>query len=301
MSFNARTVRGEQQVRAATLGQIPGSFDPALAGGYPILRPLRTIVLPKQSSQGSGFLSKMAQVEADRPLILWPLAATSANGVAANVNGPRVQNWIYAIPCDLKDPGDGQWPSATYRPVITSTNSGVLYLPAGGRYWLYYPDTTTITMLVIDANDPVLAQWYLNRPGNHTFSIHAKDLRVACSAEVLFSSLQAVLPGILGGNRDRKALWIQNTHPTARLRIAFGSAANGEYTLIDAGHPENFEGKGLILQPYEIFKASGDDLFLDTVYAAPDVMGTWTYNSGTDEYDVTTPAENIQVAVWESI
>jgi len=302
--------RGELPSQAQNVGLYPGTLQQELAGRYPRVQGLRIFKTSRQSSQGAGFPQNSQKITIDRPTILYPLGATTGNSGANNVVASTIQNWVYAIPAERNDPGAGHWDTTKYRAALISVNAGVLYLPNAGDYYIYYPDTAAEFFLVIDASDPVQAYRYLNEPGNHTFTIHANDRTVLYSEAVTLTT-KAGVPGFLetlaansvglGGNRNRKCAWIQNTG-TTNIRLGFGTSSVPTYTEQDPPAEDVvIVARGIRLAPDEIFEVNSTNIFLDGIFVVPEEGGVWLYNAVDDNYDVVTPAEDITFAVWESI
>ena len=296
--------QGEIPVAPNRLGRDSKAFDARLQGHYPRNLPLRIIRLAKSNATDDAAFPATAQLfEFDRPVILWPMANTAAAaGGTSSVSAPTIQNWVYAIPVTKNDPGDGRYTHGVgtgYRPVITSTNSGVLYLQNGGRWYIYYPENVAKEFLVIDASDPVTAWWYLSRPGNHTFSVHKTDETHLFPTG--FYSATGWPFYAIPGNRDRKAVWIQNLG-TTNMRISFGSAAVPSHSLIEEDMSTTVvTARGIRVVPDAIFHAAGDDLFLDDIYVVPEDGGIWTYSAVDDDYTVTTPGDDLVFTAWETI
>ncbi len=266
---------GDQQAFDARQGR-PTTFDRAQLG-RPKMNPIEIFKIYGLSTTvgaGQQFVGVMQMKEFDRPVIIWPCPRKTING-ASQVLQPIVANWLYAVPVENVDPGAGAWPTTHWRAAIQSTNSGVLYLPAG-KYYLYYPDTTGsgatfrggVDVMAIDGSDPVLALWYLSRPGAHVATVHPNQLAVP----------PAVQTTILSGNRDRKACWIQNV--TGDFNFGAVPVAPGGAVRLTFATPVNVN-RGIRLPPiyadggqHMPLKLAGSDLFLDDIYAISEDAAT---------------------------
>lgn len=213
-----------------------------LRGKYPEQQPLSTLTL---TATHAPFPSAAQKFRFDRPVILWPLANSS--------NSNTVSNFVFACPSLMLDPAVGQLDPATLNTAawIRSVNSGVLYLPNGGEWWLFNLDNTTPDYLVIDASDPVIAMMYLAIPGNHTTQTHPADILVD-------TTVGGIL--ILAARRDRKAVSIQNTGAATNCRISIGFTplATRGILLAVGAQPLFLAGPTLALQEIRGITAAGN-------------------------------------------
>lgn len=169
------------------------------------------------------------RLDIDRPCILWPCNVVT-------------EALLYSPVKPTNFSGVGENENA-----IRSTGSGVCYLSGPGVWWVKYLGATTISFLLIDAQDPAVAARYLAEGGSNT------NPRVA---EV---TVNAASTALIGANRNRKSIVIQNVSAAASsISLAFGTAAVASSGLeLTAGSSITLSGDVLSRQAINAIQDGG--------------------------------------------
>jgi len=154
--------------RSQGLEEIP----PKLLAGAAHLNPIQ---LPGQAWK---------PLETDIPLILRPTAPLFELIYYAPGRIPLNQNLLYAQ---------------------RSIGPGIVYLPTRGQWWLYYNATATITLLMIDAQDPLVAARYLGERSSHYITT-----TITTALPINTANPVQLLPS----NMDRRGVLMRNVSNT---------------------------------------------------------------------------------------
>lgn len=164
--------------------------------------------------------AQAALLDYEYPVILEGLA--DAAGV------PTVRDFLYAMPFsreNLRTPTAGIGPNGEDISAVRSVG-GKLFLPFGGRWYVWYGGGNICHVQVHDARDPIFAIGLMQQGGAHRLLSGGADIVLAAAA----ASVQ-----ILASNRWRSRAIICNTGVNP-LRLATGENATNTNGLLVAAN-----------------------------------------------------------------
>jgi hypothetical protein len=194
---------------------------------------------------------------------------------------PSLANWLYATPT-ATDPdqshvrhSDGTHDHYGAGIVALRSEGGILFLPHGGEWDIYYPDSDTARIMVLDGRHPPFVDWIVqNFRCYHALSLHPSDVAVPA-----FTGLPASVVTAAVGSRWRRKLVLQNVGPAPDTTPAV-VASDPPIRVWTTTSPTDI--KGIILYPRDK---------LELKYPEPMVAHAWkaTAIGG---------ATNLSVSAW---
>lgn len=171
-------------------------------------------------------------------------------GLATAGGQPYVQSQLYAVPSSRVTPNTPTHLAANDIAAVRSIG-GVLYLPYGGDWYIWYGGSAgqTAYCAIHDARDPLFALALMSRGGEHNLQTGGNDTVIGAGVAVT----------VLQANRWRYMAIISNTGANSARVCTSGevaTATNGLF-LAAAGGSFTISGPNKLLGSISIFSAAG--------------------------------------------